>query len=150
LADPVEIGPVDHLASYSGTLYLLRRHELALLEGRTFVPDPVDWGALPSPVTRDMLAEGSRLYVATDRGLGVLRGMAMTTLRGTDGLPYEDTTCLAEGFDGDLWIGTTRGAIRKTEGEYHYFGAHLWLPGDYVHDIAVADQTAYIATDRGL
>src|SRR5204863_876354 len=138
------------LASYSGTLYMLRPGGVALLEGRTFVPDPVDWGALPSPVTRDLLAQGSRLYVATDRGVAVLRGMAMTTLRGSDGLPYEDTTCLAEGFDGDVWIGTTRGAIRKTGDQFHYFGAHLWLPGDYVRDIAVEDKVAYIATDAGL
>src|SRR5439155_7522865 len=150
LADPVQIGPVDRLASYSGTLYLLRPGGLALIEGRTFVPDVADWGALPSPVTRDMLAQGSRLYVSTDRGLGVLRGMALTTLRGADGLPYEDTTCLAEGFDGDLWIGTTRGAIRKTGDHYHYFGAHHWLPGDYVHDIAVADKAVYVATEAGL
>jgi hypothetical protein len=150
LADPVQIGPIERIGSYGGTLYMLRPGGLALLEGKTFVPDPVDWGMLPSPVTRDLLAHGSRLYVATDRGLGVLRGMALTALRGADGLPYEDTTCLAEGFDGDLWIGTTTGAIRKTGDEYHYFGAHHWLPGDHVRDIAVADHNVYIATDAGL
>jgi hypothetical protein len=150
LADPVEIGPIDRIASYSGTLYMLRPGGLALLDGKTFVPDPVDWGMLPSPVTRDFLAQGSRLYVATDRGLGVLRGMALTSLRGADGLPSEDTTCLAEGFAGDLWIGTTTGAIRKVGDEYHYFGAHHWLPGDHVRDIAVADHVVYIATDAGL
>src|SRR4029078_10091653 len=123
---------------------------LALIEGKTFVENPVDWGVLPSRGTRDLLALGSRLYVATDRGLGQLRGMALTSVRGADGLPYEDTTCLAEGFDGDLWIGTSRGAIRKTKDHYHYFGAQHWLPGDYVADIAVADRTVYIATDRGL
>jgi len=114
------------------------------------VTDPVDWGSLPSPVTRDLLAQGSRLYVSTDRGLGVLRGMAVTTLRGADGLPYEDTTCLAAGFDGDLWIGTSRGAIRKLEGEFQYFGARHWLPSDYVRDIAVGDRAVYLATDGGL
>jgi len=150
LPDPVEIGPVERIASYSVTLYMLRPGGLALLEGRTFVPEVADWGALPSPVTRDLLALGSRLYVATDRGVGVLRGMALTSLRGPDGLPYEDTTCLAAGFDGDVWIGTSRGAIRKTENEYHYFGAQHWLPGDYVRDIAVGDHVAYIATDGGL
>ncbi len=150
LADPVEIGPVERMTSYSGTLYLLRPGHLALLDGKTFFPDPMDWGTLPSPVTRDMLALGSRLYVATDRGVAVLRGMAMTTLRGPDGLPYEDTTCLAAGFDGDLWIGTSRGAIRKTDDEYHYFGAQHWLPGDYVRDIAVGDRVVYVATDGGL
>ena len=35
--------------------------------------------------------------VAVDRGVAVLRGMALTNLRGADGLPYEDTTCLAAG-----------------------------------------------------
>ncbi|SPE50342.1 conserved exported hypothetical protein [Verrucomicrobia bacterium] len=150
LTDPVQIGPVDRIASYSGTLYLLRPGGLALMEGSAFVPDPVDWGALPSPVTRDMLGQGSRLYIATDRGVAVLRGMAMTTLRGEDGLPYEDTTCLAQGLDGDLWIGTTAGAIRHTGEEFHYLGAHHWLPGDYVRDIAVGQRVAYIATDAGL
>ena len=150
LADPVRIGPVDRLASYSGTLYLLRPGGLALLEGRTLVPDPMDWGALPSPVTRDLLVQGNRFYVATDRGVAVLRGMAMTTLRGADGLPYEDTTCLASGFDGDLWIGTTRGAIRRVADEFHYFGAQHWLPGENVKDIAVGDHVVYVATDAGI
>jgi len=150
LADPVQIGPIDRIASYCGTLYLLRPGGLALIEGNTFVPDPLDWGMLPSPVTRDLLAVGSRIYVATDRGLGVVRSMALTSLRGTDGLPYEDTTCLAEGFDGDLWVGTSTGAIRKVGDEFHYFGAHHWLPGDHVRDIAVGDHVVYIATDAGL
>ena len=150
LADPVTIGPVQRIASYSGTLYLLRPGGLALLDGPKFVPDPIDWGRLPSPATRDLLAVGSRIYVATDRGLGVLRGMGLTTLRGADGLPFEDTTCLAEGFDGDLWIGTTTGAIRKVGDEFHYFGADLWLPGDHVRDIAAANRVVYVATGAGL
>ncbi len=150
LSHPVDIGPVDRIASYSGTLYLLRRGRLALFEGRTFVEDPVDWGMMPSRITRDLLALGSRLYVATDRGVAVLRGMALTVLRGAEGLPYEDTTCLARGFGDDLWIGTSRGAIRQTGGEFHYFGVQRWLPGEFVRDIAVNDHTVYIATDGGL
>lgn len=150
LADPVQIGPVLRLASYSGTLYLLQPGRLGLINGKTFATDPVDWVQPVSRNTRDMLAYGSRLYVATDRGVAVLRGMALTVLRGADGLSYEDTTCLAAGFDGDLWIGTTRGAIRKVDNEYHYFGADHWLPGDYVRDIALGDRVAYIATDGGI
>jgi hypothetical protein len=148
--DAVQLGPILRIASYSGTLYFLRPGSLALLEGKTLVSDPIDWGGLPSPVTRDLCVQGSRLCVATDRGVAVLRGMAMTALRGSDGLPFEDTTCLAQGWDGDLWIGTSAGAIRQTGDEFHYFGAHHWLPADYVRDIAVADHTAYIATDGGI
>ena len=150
LADPVDIGPVERIASYGGTLYVLRPGQLAVLDGPVVRREPIDWGALPSGNTRDMLALGSCLYITTDRGVAVLRGMAMTTLRGQDGLPYEDTTCLAEGFDGDLWIGTTTGAIRKLENEYHYFGAQHWLPADNVRDIAVGDRAVYIATDGGI
>lgn len=150
LMDPVRIGPILRIASYSATLYMLRPGGLALLDGRTFVTDPIDWGRLPSPIVRDLARVGSCLCVATGRGVGVLRGMAMTALTGAEGLPYEDTTCLAEGADGDLWIGTTRGAIRRTGGEFHYFGASHWLPGEEVREITAAGKAVYIATDKGL
>ena len=150
LADPVRLGPIKCVASYSGTLYVLRPGKLVLLNGRVVDEGFVDWGALPSPATRDLLALGSRLFVTTDRGLAVLRGAALTTLQGEDGLPYEDTTCLAEGFDGDLWIGTTKGAVRMLKDDWHYFGAYHWLPGDNVHGIAVGDNVVYIGTDGGI
>ncbi|MSU36239.1 MAG: hypothetical protein EXS36_14315 [Pedosphaera sp.] len=109
-----------------------------------------DWGSLPSPNTRDALSVGSSLFLATDRGLGVLRGMSLTTLRGDQGLPFEDATCLAAGFTNDLWIGTTRGAIRQVNGAYHYFAGRRWLPGEKVNGIVISGQTVYCATDRGL
>jgi hypothetical protein len=148
--DPVTIGPIERIASYSGTLHLLGRDGLTLLDGSMLVAEPVDWGSMPSDVHRDMLSLGSRLLIATDRGVAVLRGAALTTITGKDGLPYENTTCLAAGFDGDLWIGTTTGAIRQIGNQYHYFGADHWLPGDNVHAIAVRDKTVYVATDHGL
>lgn len=150
LMHPVRIGPIMRIESYSGTLYILRPGGLALLDGARFVPEPVDWGEMPRGAVRDFLTQGSRTYVATSAGVAVLRGMALTTLTGDDGLPYEDTTCLAQGFDGDLWIGTTTGAIRKVGSQYHYFGAEHWLPGDIVHDIAAGDRVVYIATDKGV
>lgn len=150
LADPVEIGPITRIASYSGTLYILQPGRIGLIEGRTFRPDTIDWGGLPSPNTRDLLAAGSRLLIATERGVGVLRGMAMGSIRGKDGLPVDDTTCLAQGFDGDLWIGTTRGAIRSTGSRFQYFGAENWLPNGRVNGIAVVGQTVYAATDGGI
>jgi len=150
LTDPIDIGPIRGIESYAETLYLLQDRGIALLDGAVLVPDPIDWGAYPSPNLRDMTALGSRLCLATDRGVAELRGMAMTTLRGKDGLPVEDTTCLARGFDHDLWIGTTTGAIRQVGDEFHYFGADHWLPGDGVNDIAVGDRVVYIATNAGL
>ncbi len=151
LSDPVRLGPISKMASYSGTLYALRPGKIILFDGQVVDTDIVDWGILPSKNTRDLLSFGSRLFISTDRGLAVLRGAALTTLKGTDGLPYEDTKCLAHGFDNDLWIGTTRGAIRMlSHDEWQYFGADHWLPGNRVNDIAADDKTVYIATDAGI
>jgi hypothetical protein len=150
LADPVRIGPIDRIASYSGTLYLLAPGSLALFDGRIVNRDFIDWGTLPSPDTRDLLSYGSRLFISTSRGLGVLRGAALVSLKGKDGLPYEETSCLEAGFENDIWIGTSRGAIRMLEDDWHYFGADHWLPGDKVNDIAVGDRVVFIATDHGV
>lgn len=109
-----------------------------------------DWGSMPSLVTRDALGLGACLVVATDRGLGVLRGMSMTPLRGEQGLPFEDALCLARGFTNDLWIGTSRGAIRKVGNRFDYFAGRRWIPGERVSGIAVEERRVLLATDRGL
>ncbi len=149
-ADPVRLGPIDRIASYSGTLYVLRPGQLVLFDGLTVDRDFIDWGTLPSSNTRDMLSQGSKLYITTDRGLCMLRGASLYTLGGEDGLPYKNTTCLEAGFAQDIWIGTTKGVIRKTREDWHYFAADHWLPGNHVHDVAVDDRMVYVATDAGL
>lgn len=150
LPSPVTFGPVSRIAAYAGAIYGLGPGRLVLLDRQTVTSDLADWGLMPSKNLRDILPLGSRLYVATDRGLAVLRGMALTTLDHDQRLPFEDTTCLAQGFDGDLWIGTSRGAIRSVNGQFQYFAADRWLPGDGVNDIAVGDNVVYIATDAGV
>ncbi len=148
---PERIGPVARIAPYSETLYVLQENGMVLLDNETIDPRVAEWGLPPSRTMRDMLSLGNRLLIATDRGVAVLRGMAMTTLDGKSGLPYEDTTSLARGFDDDLWIGTTRGAVRKVNAdEFHYFAGRRWLPDDQVNDIAAGDNVVYIATDGGL
>ena len=149
-SDPVRLGPVTQIESYSGTLYVLRPGKLVLFDGLVVNEDYIDWGSLPSKNTGEMLQQGSRLLINTDRGLAVLRGATLSSIKGKDGLPVENTTCLTKGFDGDVWIGTKRGAIRMIDNDWHYFGADLWLPDNNVHDIAVGDNIVYIATDGGL
>jgi hypothetical protein len=148
--DPVKLGPVEKIASYSGTLYLLRPGELICFDGQVVNSDFIDWGSIPSKNTRDMLSFGSRLFIAADRGLAVLRGASLYEIKGDDGLPVENTTCLEQGFDGDIWIGTQRGAVRMLDDEWHYFGADLWLPGNHVYDIATNGKNVFIATEKGL
>lgn len=149
-ADPVELGPVRRLQSYSGTFYILRPGQLVLFDGKVVNEDFIDWGLLPSTKTTDMLSFGSRLFITTDKGLAVLRGASLTTLRGRDGLPVENTTCLEKGFNDDIWIGTKRGAVRMLKDDWHYFGADHWLPGNEVNDIAVSKNAVYVATNAGI
>jgi hypothetical protein len=149
-ANPVRLGPIERLESYAGTLHVLRPGELIQFDGKIVNTDFIDWGQLPSKNTKDLLGFGSRLFITTDRGLAEVRGASMQTIQGEDGLPVESTTCLTRGFENDIWIGTTRGAVRKVGGEWQYFGADHWLPNNVVKDIAVADTKVYIATDGGL
>jgi hypothetical protein len=149
-ADPVRLGPITRIESYSGTLYVLEPGKLVLFDGLTVNRDFIDWGSLPSYNTRDMLSYGSRLFISTARGLAVLRGAAISVIKGSDGLPVENTTCLARGFDGDIWIGTANGAVRMLQNEWQYFGADQWLPGKIVNDIAAGDNVVYVATDKGI
>lgn len=145
-------GALLGLASYSGAIYVHDGLRVGLLEsGEITYRYIFDWGTLQRGCTiREIMAEGSRLVVATDKGLGILRGMTWYAIKGEDGLCYEDTTCLAEGFSRDLWIGTSRGAIRNTKDEYQYFAGTRWVPGEQVNAIASDAHTVYLATDGGL
>lgn len=144
--------PLRGVASYGGTVYVHDGVRVGLrVKDQLVYNDIADWGRLePGCTIRDLLSYGSRLYVATDEGLGLLRGMTWYFLRGEDGLCYEDTTALARGFDRDLWIGTTRGAIRHVNDEYQYFGSPRWIPHDRVNAVACGDNVVYLASDGGL
>ncbi|WP_439484321.1 hypothetical protein [Cyclobacterium plantarum] len=150
LADPVQLGPITSIASYSGTLHVLRPGQLVQLSGKVVNEHLIDWGNLPSKNTGELLSMGSRLFISTDRGLGVLRGAALQQIKGEDGLPVEHTRQLVQGFDRDVWIGTPRGAIRMLEDDWHYFGADHWLPDNHVNSIAVAEKEVLVATDGGI
>ena len=129
---------------------MLRPGNLVSFDGLEVNQDFIDWGRLPSGVTRDMLCLGSRLFISTDKGLAVLRGAAMSSIKGINGLPVENTNCLAKGFDDDIWIGTTRGAVRMLPNDWHYFAGQRWLPGNQVNGIAVGDHIVYLATEKGI
>ncbi len=140
------------VASYAGAVYVHDGKEIGLLDqGKILTTEVADWGALPAGCeVRDIMTFGSRLCVATNRGLALLRGMTWHQVHGEDGLCCENTLCLAQGFDHDLWIGTRRGAIRNLNGEYQFFSAARWIPDEKVNAIACGEKTVYLATDAGL
>ena len=145
--------PILGVASYAESIYVRHAKQMTLFQGGQFnTRDVQEWGKLLSgATTRDVTALGSRLLVATDKGLAVLRGLSWSSITGNEGLCYEDTTCVTSGFEKqDFWIGTTRGLIRAVQGEYQYFGAQRWLPNDKVNAVACGDRVVYAATDGGL
>jgi hypothetical protein len=147
----VSPGPIQALANYSETLYCLAYDRIFTFDGLEFgYRDTVEFGAFPSKDLRDLLAVGSRLYVASHAGLGVLQGSAATQILGSDGLPHEEGLVLAPGLAGDFWFGTTRGAIRVNGDEFHYFSGPRWLLDDNVNDITTHEDAVYIGTNDGL
>jgi len=145
--------PILGVASYAETIYVRHANRLGfLIRGRVNYADVQDWGHLPlGSTTQDMMSFGRQLLVPTTKGLAVLRGMSWHMITGKEGLCYEDTTCVAQGFEkDDFWIGTKRGAIRVINGEYQYFGYQRWIPHDKVNAIACGDRVVYMATDGGL
>lgn len=143
--------PIRGVQSYSESIYVRHANQVGYLQGNRIQYNIKDWGQLPlGAQTRDMLTLGSRVLVPTDLGLAELRGMSWRTIEGADGLPYEDTTCVASGFTNDYWVGTTRGAARFVNGKFIFYGHARWIPHDKVNAIATSNDTAYIATDGGL
>lgn len=141
------------IASYSESVYLLTADGVAFVDtdGALNYEDVQDWGNLQiGAESRSLVSLGNRLAVATADGVGVLRGATWHPVTGAQGLPYEDTTCVAPGFAGDYWVGTAKGAARGVDGEFHYFGYERWLPNEKVNAIAAGDHAVYLATDGGL
>ncbi len=150
---------IQRVVSWNETIYVEGSGRVTVFNGKDFggrnvfddkVDRAWDWGSLPSLVIRDTLAVGNRLFFGTDHGLALLRGMALSAIGGQQGLCYEDTTCLARGFTNDVWVGTSRGAIRMAGGRFDYFAGRRWLPDEQVVGIAAGDRSVYIATPKGL
>ena len=153
LNGPASSQPILGVASHAETLYVRHAAQVGLLHEDTFEYDDVqERGQLPEgSTTRDLMDFGRQLLVPTDKGLAVLRGTTWVAIAGKEGLCFEDTTCVANGFEkDDFWVGTTRGAIRAINGEYQYFGYQRWIPHDKINAIACGDRAVYLATDGGL
>lgn len=114
-------------------------------------------GPLSTHITAMAQDRDGVLWVGTRLGIS-LRGKdgSWSHLRGKEGLPCEDVTDIEIAANGDVWIGTTQGAILyrpKAEGrKWFYRAGKRYLPDDQVNDVAVgADgRTAYFATNGGV
>jgi predicted neuraminidase len=114
-------------------------------------------GPLSTNITAVAVDADAVLWIGTPLGISLRdKDGNWSHLRGKDGLPYEDVTDIEIASNGDVWIGTTRGAILYrpvAEGrKWFYRAGARYLPDDHVNDVAVTPdgKTAYFATNNGI
>ena len=66
-------------------------------------------------------------------------------------MPRTDLTTIRN-IDGDLWFGSTAGAmVLQEDGSFDYYASKRWIPSDHVVDIARGPESSVlILTDQGL
>ncbi|WP_067460996.1 hypothetical protein [Actinomadura macra] len=129
----------------SGKLALATTAGLFEQEGRDW--NPVATGAwAPTAITHLTYDSKDRLWIAGAQGIGVRDGK-WKLYDPSSGLPLLGFTALAPGADGDVWLGTARGAIRFDGEHWEYRQGRRWLPDDAVSAIAVDGKAnAYVGT----
>jgi len=92
-----------------------------------------------------------RLWFAAPQGVGCrVTDDEWRLFTGSDGLPYNDFTCMTAGPKG-VWFGTTNGAICYRDGSWSFRQGRRWLLDNHVRDIAVdAEGNAWLATAGGV
>jgi len=145
---------VRGLAEREGEIAVAVKNGLYLGDGKKWnlaLPQQGDIRWAPVDVRAVTFDEAGQLWFAAPQGVGRRTTEGEWTLfTGADGLPYNDFTCIAAGPKG-VWFGTTNGAIRFQNGQWHFRQGRRWLLENHVNDIAVdADGNAWIATAAGI
>ncbi|MFH1571877.1 MAG: regulator [Gemmatimonadota bacterium] len=106
---------------------------------------------LPSDKVFCVAVDGDRVWVGTDRGLGLYEDGRWTTYTREDGLAYNAVLCLAvDPLTRDLWAGTMGGVTQLSAGRFRTFTQfNSGLPNDVVFGIAVENQNVWVATTTG-
>ena len=91
-----------------------------------------------------------RLWFASPQGVGYYDDK-WNLFTGEDGLPFNDFTTITAGNSGDIWFGTTKGAIHYDGNTWEYRQGKRWLPDDHIRSIAVTPNgDAWFATPGGI
>ncbi|MGD8237052.1 MAG: hypothetical protein PVH68_00745 [Armatimonadota bacterium] len=90
-------------------------------------------------------------YVAGPDGVVIEHsGGARHVLNASNGLPVRPVTCVATAQGGDVWLGSPRGAMRWTGGEFEHYASKRWLPDDRVESIeCLPDGSVRVRTPAG-
>ena len=91
-----------------------------------------------------------RLWFASPQGVGYYDEI-WHLFTGEDGLPFNDFTTMAAGISGDVWFGTTKGAIHYDGNVWEYRQGKRWLPDDHIRSITVTPNgDVWFATSNGI
>ncbi|MBI4558420.1 MAG: hypothetical protein HY706_12635 [Candidatus Hydrogenedentes bacterium] len=114
-------------------------------------------GPLSNVIADIAVDSRNTLWVATPAGLSARTADgAWRTIRGRNGLPWEELTAITISKYDEIWLGSTRGSILYTpyvEGrQWYYRAGERYLPGDRVEDVAVSQdgKSVLVKTDKGV
>lgn len=93
-----------------------------------------------------------RVWLATLGGVQQFRGERWRGAVGpVEGWPSHDARCVRRDSRGRVWVGTTSGLVRWSEGNWEIRRGRRWLLHDEVRDVAFdAAGTAWVATAGGV
>lgn len=133
----------------NGQLRIATLEGVYLFERGRFVKDP----RLGNAAIFDVLeTRAGDFWLATDDGAVMLRSSEVLRVGVRDGLPMANATALAEGPNGEIWIGTTEGLARFADGKVQtWTKKQAGMPSDYITRLLVDKQgVLWIATDWGV
>jgi streptogramin lyase len=108
---------------------------------------------LLGPDLHDIAYAGDEsLWIGGLGGITVYKdGQRIHSFTSSNGLPSIFVQCVAQGPDGDMWVGTDRGIARYNGKSWSIRHSRRWLLSDNVRDITFDSRgTAWIATDNGV
>ena len=106
---------------------------------------------LPSDKVFCVTVDEDRVWVGTDRGLGLYQEGSWTTYTTEDGLAYNAVLSIAvDPETRDVWAGTMGGLTQISAGRFRTFDQfNSGLPNDVVFGVAVENQNVWVATTTG-
>jgi hypothetical protein len=140
------VGTQDGLYMQSGAAVPYQRH-----------PSHGVDGPLATHIAGLAVDSKGTLWVATAAGLSACNAAGeWRPIRGREGLPWEELTCIAIDDADRIWLGSTRGMIHyrpEAEGrQWFYRAGPRYVPGDVVSAIAIVDggRSVLVQTNEGL
>ncbi len=108
-------------------------------------------GQIDKPATDLAVKKDGTLLVGHLEGVNILSPDGLWSRWGIrERIPYHEVTSLLTGKDGDVWIGTTQGLIRKRQDVWDYDQGGRWMCSNGVTGIAINGDDVYVASDQGV